>query len=682
MKPPVAKKIPYQHKLHGDVRQDDYYWLKEKTNPEVIQYLEEENKYYDEIMQPLKNFAENIFQRMVDRVPDTEEFVPIQHGPYFYYARMEKDKQYPIYVRKKAKSRDELASAHEEIVLDVNELAGEGEYIDVNVLKMSSDHNLLAYLENRDGTDRYTLLIKDMNTGELLSDRIPNVYIFYSLEWSNCGKYIFYITVDEQQRPYQLWRHRLGTDHKDDKLIYEEKDTTYTLFISKSQSGKFIFVHSSSKNTSEIRMLDADDPLSPLTLIDTRRAGIEYDVEHWGDDLLILTNENALNFKLVRASLHDLQSREEVIPHDEKRFLQGMYPFRNTLILSGRENGLTQVWKFEAGKLTRLEWDEPLYTVSVLPEQSYEADEVLIRFESYLTPRTIYGLHLRTGEKQLLQVAPVNGPYNPADYHQEQLWITAEDGVKVPLNMFYKKGALDNGPAPLILQGYGSYGANNDPNFSPYRLPILEKGVVFVTAQIRGGSEMGRSWYENGKMQKKRNTFTDFIAAAKFLIDKGYTTSDKLAARGGSAGGLLVGAVANMAGELFKVIVAEVPFVDVVTTMLDDTIPLTTLEWEEWGDPRKPDDYFYMKSYSPYDNVEKKAYPHMYVTAGLNDPRVGYWEPAKWVAKLRELKTDNNILVLKTNMGAGHYGSSGRFNQLKETAELYAFVLNKLGVSE
>ncbi|WP_042148330.1 S9 family peptidase [Paucisalibacillus sp. EB02] len=681
MKPPIAKRIPHPHELHGDVREDDYYWLRDRTNPEVIQYLEDENGYYDDIMLPLEEQTEQIYQSMVDRVPDSEVQVPVQHGPYFYYSRMDKDKQYPIYARKQANSRDLLPQVQEEVVLDLNKLAVEGDYLSVTVRRMSTDHNRLAYLENRDGTDRYTAYVKDIATGELLQDQIPDVYLYGSLEWSRCGEYIFYITVDESQRPYRLWRHRLGTDVSTDELILEEKDTTFTLFITKSQSEKFIFVHSRSTTTSEIHLIDTDAPLSPIQLVDERRVGIEYDVEHWGDNLLILTNEGALNFQLLRCSLEDLQSRVNVIAYNEKRYLQSLYPFRDTLFVGGREEGLTQIWVLQDGELEKVNWDEPLYTVSISSNQSYNTSEVLIQYQSLLTPKTTFGLNLETGEKHCLQVAPVSGEYDRSNYRQEHLWATAEDGTNVPMTVVYREDALNRGPAPLILTGYGSYGANSDPHFDPYRLPLLDKGIVFVTAQVRGGSEMGRHWYEEGKMQEKRNTFTDFIDIAKYLIEQGYTTSSQMAARGGSAGGLLVGAVANMAGELFQVIVPAVPFVDVVTTMLDTTIPLTTLEWDEWGNPQQREDYFYMKSYSPYDNVERKDYPHMYVTTGLNDPRVAYWEPAKWVARLRELKTDDNTLVLKTNMGAGHFGASGRFNHLKEAAACYAFILDKLDVT-
>jgi len=678
MKQPIAKRIPHPHELHGDVREDDYYWLKERTNPEVIEYVEEENRYFDKVMEHLKEQTEHIYQSMVDRVPDSEVDVPVQHGPYFYYSRLDKTKQYPIHARKKAMSRDLLDEASEEVVLDLNELAMESDYLSVTAQRMSTDHRLLAYLKNRDGTDRYTVFVKNMESGELLDDRIPNVFIYGSVEWSRSGDYIFYITVDETERPSRLLRHRLGSNAESDELIYEEKDETFTLYMNKSQSGKFIIVHSNSKTTSEIRLIDADSPLSPFQLVDARRENIEYDVEHWGEDLLILTNENAVNFQLLRCPIHNLHTRENVVAYNENRFLQGIYPFQNHVLVAGRENGLTQIWLLKDGQLEQIKWEEPLYSVSIVSNQSYEASEVLLSFESLITPETTFAFDPLTSGKKCLQVAPVSGEYTPLSYRQKQLWATAEDGVKVPLNLVYKEGALDHGPAPIILSAYGSYGANSDPYFSPYRLPVLEKGVVFVTAQVRGGSEMGRSWYEDGKMQNKRNTFTDFIAAAQYLIDEGYTTSEQLAARGGSAGGLLAGAVANMAGDLFQVIVPEVPFVDVVTTMLDTTIPLTTLEWDEWGDPREPEAYFYMKSYSPYDNVEAKDYPHLYITTGLNDPRVGYWEPAKWVARLRALKTDDHVIVMKTNMGAGHFGESGRFNQLKEVAALYAFVLDKI----
>ena len=618
---------------------------------------------------------------MVEPIPETEEVVPVQRGPYFYYSRLEKEQQYPIYARKRAESREDLDDAEEEIVLDVNTLSdssNEEEYLNVTEQRVSADHKLLAYLENRDGTDRYTLYIKNLETGELLKDTIPNVYLFSSIEWSKDGKYIFYVTLDDMQRPDKLWRHELGTSNDADDLLYEEKDSTFTLFMEMTQSEKFISVISESTMTTEVRLIDTERPLEEPRLVDARKRGVIYFVEHWENDLIITTNEDAINFKLLRASLDDYSEKQVLVEHDEKRFLQGVYPFKDEIFVAGRENGMTQIWRLEAGQLELVRWDEDIYTVYIIGDQSYDASEVLIGFYSLITPKTTYALDIASGSKEVLQVAPVSGDYDKSNYVQQQLWVTAKDGVKVPMMMLHHKDALNEGPAPLILEAYGSYGSNSNPFFSPYILPILDRGVVFVTVQIRGGSEMGRGWYEDGKMNKKMNSFTDFIAAADYLIDEGYTTSDQLAARGGSAGGLLVGAVANMASDKFEVIVPEVPFVDVVTTMLDDTLPLTTLEWDEWGNPQNEDSYHYMKSYSPYDNVESKDYPHLYVTAGLNDPRVGYFEPAKWVARLREMKTDDNTIVMKTHMGAGHFGASGRINQLKEEAECYAFVLDKI----
>lgn len=681
MEPPLAKRYPHPHKLHGDVREDDYYWTRDRSNPDVIQYLEAENQYYNSVMEPLKGTSEKIYEQMVARVPESETEVALQHGPYFYYRRYDKTKQYPIYARKQAADRAQLPDIPEEIVLDVNELAEEGAYLHIAERRVSPDHTRLAYLENRDGSDRHTLYVKDIETGDFLPDRIPDVFIDESIEWSRSGAYIFYVTVDENERPCKLWRHRLGSrDTDQDTLIYEETDPTFVLSIATSQSGQFIFIQAASSITTEIRLLDADTPLSEPELVDARREGIEYDVEHWGDDLYVLTNEKALNGRLDRTPLDGFQDRETVISHRTDCYLQAVYPFRDALLVAGREDGLTQIWLLQDGEMTPLKWDEPLYTVAVYPGQDYDASEAVILHESFLTPESAYGLNLRNGEKSRLQVAPVRGSYESSNYRQAYVRAAAEDGASVPVTVVYRKDAFDNGPAPLILDGYGSYGMNSDPSFSPYRLPLLDAGVVFATAQVRGGSEKGRSWYEDGKWLAKRNTFTDFIAVAEHLIEAGYTTPDLVAAQGGSAGGMLAGALSNMAGDLFKVIVPEVPFVDVVTTMLDESIPLTTLEWDEWGNPQDEEYYFYMKSYSPYDNVEAKAYPHMYVTTGLNDPRVAYWEPAKWVARLRAMKTDTNTLVLKTNMGAGHFGASGRFSQLQEMAEIYAFVLDKLGV--
>lgn len=693
MQAPRAKKIPYQHELHGDVRPDEYYWLRERDNPEVIAYLEDENRYYKEQMTPLEPLTEALFQAMVKRVPDVEAAVPVQLGDYFYYSRMEKALQYPIYARKRAATRAGLDTAAEEVLLDLNTMVTDGGYLDVTVQTLNDDQTLLAYLENRDGTDRYTAFVKDLRSGEMLRDQIDNVFIDESLEWDATGRYLFYIRVDHTQRPFQLWRHELGSSTDSDTLIYEETDATYGMRLSKSQSGAYLFLHTENKETFEIRYLKADEPTSEWRVFDARRANIQYDLEHWGDSFLILTNEDAPNFKLLSCPVTDTsnRARTEVIPHDLNRYLLGVHPFVDAIIVSGRENGLTELWTLSGGALSggeqsgqalaKLTWDEPVYRVGVGSNLSFDTAEALIVYESLLTPRTTIALDLKTGAQTVLQVAEVPGEYDRAAYVQERLWATADDGTKVPLYLAYRKGTLDHGPAPLRLSGYGSYGIDRDPRFSAASLPLLDAGIVLATAQVRGGGEMGRRWYDEGKFLHKKNTFTDFVAVAKHLIARGYTTSDRIAAQGGSAGGLLMGAVANIAGTLFKVITADVPFVDVVTTMLDESIPLTTLEWDEWGNPNDPTYYAYMKSYSPYDNVEAKPYPHMLVTTGLTDPRVSYWEPAKWVARLRATKTDQNTLLMTVNMGAGHFGASGRLDALREAAEHLAFALDKIGIT-
>jgi len=676
MQAPTVKKVPLEFELHGDIRQDEYYWLNEKTNPEVLAYLEAENQYFAHIMSPLQDAHNKLYNEMIARIPEQEVQVPVKSGPYFYYSRQVKELQYPIYGRKKANTRAELDSVPEEILLDLNVLAEGSDYLQVPIQRISPNHRYLAYAENRDGTDSHTLYIKDLQTGELLPDVLQNVYIYGSVEWSANGDYLFYVTLDEQQRPDKLWRHKMGTT--EDMLLVTEEDVTFNLYLYKSQDGRYIFASHSATNTTEISVIDAHHPERAPWTFDERYPGIEYHVEHQNGQFLILTNENALNFTLKSCPENNLGERTPVIPYDESIFLENIIPFKNGLYLTGRAKGLQQIWELKEQKLVPLTWEDDIYSISMISRQDYDAQEILVEYESLLTPDTTISIDVTTKAQTVLQEKLVTGPYKRDDYVQEQVWATADDGTKIPILLHYHKDALAVGPAPLILSAYGSYGYSNDPHFSPYRLPILDSGVILATAQVRGGSEFGRSWYYSGRMQKKLNTFTDFIACADFLVGSGYTTCEKIAGRGGSAGGLLIGAVANMAGERFKVLVPEVPFVDVVTTMLDESIPLTTGEWDEWGNPKKAEDYHYIRSYSPYDNVESKPYPHMYVTTGLNDPRVGYWEPAKWVARLRELKTDANTLVLKTNMGAGHFGESGRFNELREMAECYTFILSKI----
>lgn len=678
---PIAKRIPHPHSLHGDVRPDDYYWLRERSNPEVIQYLEAENRYLEEVTEPLRPFQERLYQDMLSRIQQSDEEVPAQYGPYFYYSRTVEGQQYRIHGRKRAAARAELPAAKEEVILDLNRLADGKGFLSVTLLKPSPDHSQLAYLQNEDGSDRYTLYVKDLATGALLPERIEQVFLYASLEWDASGQHLFYVTVDDTQRPYQLWRHRLG-DSSADALLYQEDDETFSIHLSKSHDGAYLFLNSDNKETAEVRYLDASTPDGVWNVFAKRERGILYDLEHWHQDFLILTNRQAPNFTLMACPVTDTHrdSWREVLPYNASVYLQAVTPFSGGLVLEGREEGQTQIWVLKPAHSTRLGWPEPIYAAHLGNNPDYAPQAVLVRYESLVTPSSVYELDLETLALTLIKRDEVPGHYDPTQYVQERLWARASDGTQIPVSVVYRKGARDQGPAPLILYAYGSYGFSMDPGFVATRIPLLDRGIVYAVAHIRGGSEMGRQWYEDGKFLHKMNTFTDFIAVAEDLVRRGYTTPDRLAIRGGSAGGLLMGAVMNLRPDLFRAVGASVPFVDVVTTMLDASIPLTTLEWDEWGNPADAVYYQYMKSYSPYDNVEAKDYPHVIVFTGLNDPRVSYWEPAKWVARLRATKTDANTLVMKCHMGAGHGGSSGRYDRLKEQALELAFLLDKIGV--
>jgi oligopeptidase B len=682
MQPPVAKRIPHPHTLHGDVRPDDYYWLRERENPEVIRYLEAENAYTEATLEPLKPLADRLYQDMVRHVAETDVGVPVQHGPYFYYHRFEAGRQYPVFCRKRAATRDELDAAPEEVVLDQNQRAEGHAFCSITWLRPSPDHRRLAFLENTDGSDRYTLYVRDLETGEELPDVVPNVYLHASVAWDASGHYLFYVTVDEAQRPCRLWRHHLGAPSEKDALLYEERDTTFTLVVHPSLSGRFLFARSTSTTTDEVRFLPADRPTDSWQVFLPRRRGVEYSVEHWGDRFVVLTNEDAENFSVWSCPLDDTRREAwtPVVEGSAARYLEGLLPCRNLLLIEGREEGLTQLWVYADGRLDRLAWEEPLYTVGFGDNRDGSAPELLITYESLVTPPSVYSFNVASHALTLLKRQPVP-EYDPEQYVQERVWATASDGVRIPVSLVYRRGARDGGPAPLWLYGYGSYGASMDPAFQATRLPLLDRGVLYAIAHIRGGSEMGRRWYLDGKLLHKRNTFTDFIAAAEALIAQGYTTPERMAAEGRSAGGLLMGAVLNMRPDLFRVAIAGVPFVDVLTTMLDPSIPLTSLEWDEWGNPADPAFYAYMRTYSPYDNVTAQAYPHLFVEAGLNDPRVGYFEPAKWVARLRATKTDDHTLLFWTHLGAGHSGSSGRYDRLRERARQFAFALDKLGIN-
>ncbi|MDA8206390.1 MAG: S9 family peptidase [Thermaerobacter sp.] len=677
--PPKAPKKPHPHTLHGDTRPDDYYWLRDRSNPEVIAYLEAENYYFDQVMTPLAARRDTLYRDMVDRIPETEAGPPAQHGAYYYYWRVNPGQEYRTYYRKQAKSRADLGRAPEEVVLDTNALANAGQYMDVSDVQVSPDDLRVLYLENHDGTDRYTLHVKEIATGRFVGEPVQDVFICGSATWDKSGNDIYYLGVDAAQRPCRLHRRRLADST--DILLYEESDITFELDLAPSRSHEYLFLTSRSKSSSEVRYLALGEPDAPLRLFTPRSPNVLYSLEHWNDQLLILTNEGAENFQLLAVPLDnpDPALARPVIPYAPERYWQLVLPFGDGLVIAGREGGLSQIWLYQAEKLQRLPWDEPIYSVAPSDNLAYDAPDVLLEYQSMVTPRTQIAVEIRSGRSIVLAQDAVR-LYDPSQYQQKQRWVTAKDGAKIPVSLVAKREVWSETPAPTILYGYGSYGANSDPEFIPELLPLLDRGVIYAIAHIRGGSEMGFGWYQDGKVLTKRNTFTDFLSVAEHLIDEGFTTPDLFAIEGLSAGGLLMGAVLNMRPDLFRVAAPGVPFVDVINSMMDASIPLTSLEWDEWGNPANPEQYSYMKSYSPYDNVTAKEHPHMFVTAGLNDPRVGYFEPAKWVARLRATKTDNNQLVLKTHMGSGHFGSSGRLAHLVDEAEKYAFILDKLGV--
>ena len=677
--PPIAKTKPKVDTVHGEERVDNYFWLREKSNPQVIEYLEAENRYTEAMMQHTEDFQEQLYQELLGRIKETDLSVPEKMGDYYYYTRTEEGKQYPIYCRKKGR-----LEAEEEVLLDQNALAERHEYLEIGVYKISPNHQLLAYSTDTTGGESYTLHIKDLNTGQLLSDQIPNTY--YSVEWANDNQTLFYTTLDAAKRPYKLYRHQLGSDSAADALIYHETDESFFLDVSKTRSKAYLLMELENINTSEIHYLEAAQPTGDFKVISPRQSELEYSVEHHGDQFFIVTNADAMNFKLMRASVDNpaRENWEEVIPHRETVKLDGISAFQDHLVISEREDGLQKirVRNFTTGKEHTVDFPEPVYTIRQGRNPEFDTDALRFHYGSLVTPMSVFDYEMDARTRELKKQDEVLGGYDPSLYESERIFAKAADGTAIPISVVYKKGLVKDSKSPLLLYGYGSYGINSDPYFSSNRLSLLDRGFRYAIAHIRGGEEMGRMWYENGKLLHKRNTFTDFIACAEHLIAEKYTASDKLVIQGGSAGGLLMGTVTNMRPELFEIVIAKVPFVDVVNTMLDASIPLTVIEYDEWGNPNEKAFYDYIKSYSPYDNVEAKEYPHILVTAGLNDPRVHYWEPAKWTAKLRALKMGNNRLLLKTEMGAGHAGPSGRYDYLKEIAFEYAFIFDLLGIDK
>ncbi len=672
--PPEAKRIAAELHEHGHTRTDDYFWLNDRSSPEVLAYLEEENAYAESIMSPLKDFENKLFQEIKHRIKPTDLSVPFKIGDYLYFTRFEEGLEYPLYCRKKGS-----LDSPEEVMLDGNELARGHEYFSLGSWQISSGQDILAFAFDTQGRRIYSIGFKNLNTGEILTDEISQVT--GNMEWANDNRSLFYARQDpDTLRSCQIFRHRLGADPQKDALIFEELDETFSTYVSKSKSKQYLFISSHQTISSEWQYMDAAQPDGTFKIFWPRERGHEYDIDHLGDRFYIRTNFQAKNFRLMKVteSNTDKTHWEEVIPHRAEVFFEGVELFQDYLVVEERRQGLIHLRILSGSDQSEHELDfgESAYCVAL--GDNYELDTPYLRFgyTSMTTPMTIYDYHMETGEKVLLKQEEVLGGFQSRSYQTERVFATASDGTSIPISLVYRKGFSKEGTHPLLLYGYGSYGISMDASFSSSRISLLDRGFVYALAHIRGGEELGRSWYEDGKLLRKMNTFTDFIACAEFLMDQGYGNSQKMYAMGGSAGGLLMGAVINLRPEIFHGAVAQVPFVDVVTTMLDSNIPLTTGEYDEWGDPHQKAFYEYMLSYSPYDNVRAQAYPHLLVTSGLHDSQVQYWEPTKWVAKLRAYKTDSNRLLLKTNMEAGHSGASGRYKRYKETAMIYAFLLD------
>ncbi len=679
IQPPIAKKIPSQKTYNEEPYMDDYFWLRDKANPEVISYLEAENKYTDEKMKPASQFQEKLFKEMVSRIKESDSTVPEKVGSYYYYSRTEPGKQYRIYCRKYG-----TLDAVEEIILDCNELAAGKDYFALGVFKISPNQKYLAYSADTNGSETYTLFIKNLQTGQMLKEQISNTYD--TAEWSNDNQNIFYTVLDSAARPFQVFRHKIGTEPVTDSMIYHEKDEAYYLTISKTKNKSYILLNSGSQITTEVRFLSADKPFGTFKVIQPRRYGIEYYVENRDNKFYIMTNDNAPNFKvmLTPVDFPDKVYWKEIIPHWDNVKIDSIQAFKDYLVVLERENALKKILIINMNNfnLKYVDFDEPVYNAELAHNPEYDSDILRFNYESMVTPQSVYDYDMKSNTRQMLKQREVLGGYDPQKYTSERVYAKASDGTRVPVSLVYKKGLIKDGNNPLHLYAYGSYGVSSDPDFDSTRFSLLDRGFVFGLAHIRGGGDMGRQWYLDGKFMKKKNTFNDFIAVSEHLVNEKYTSKDKLVISGGSAGGMLMGAVTNMRPDLFKAVIAEVPFVDVVNTMMDPTLPLTVIEYDEWGDPNKKEFYDYMKSYSPYDNVQPKNYPNMLVTGGLNDPRVGFWEPTKFVAKLRSMKTDNNLLMLKINMGAGHGGASGRYDYLKDIAFQYSFFMDRLGIKD
>jgi oligopeptidase B len=677
--PPQAPQHPHKITQHSTAWIDPFFWLRDRNNPATLKYLNDENRYAESVMKPLAELQKKLYLEMRGRIQEADSSFPYQIDQYDYYTRTEAGKQYGIFCRKTNGS----TSRPEEILLDGNQLAQGLKYFNLGVVDVSRDHHLLAYSTDTSGSEKFVLRIKDLSSGKLLPETITNTAA--SSAWSNDNRTLYYLQLDAANRPYRLFRHVLGQDPKKDALIFEEKDQRFELSLETSRSHKFIFLVSASETTTEVRYADADNPETDFKVLSPRVQGVLYQVDHSGDRFFIVTNDQAENFKIVTAPVAnpDRQNWTDFIPYNPDEPVEELEAFAHYLAVSVRRDGVPaiKIFDLESGASRYVDFNEPTYDVSFGDNPSFGSAQLRLEFSSLITPSSVIDVDFKTGEETLKKRHPVLGGFSTDNYAEERVFAVASDGTKIPISLFYRKGFVKDGSAPIVLDGYGAYGLTEDADFSANRLSLADRGVVVALAHIRGGGEYGQTWYHAGKLLKKKNSFTDFIACAEYLLQEKYGSPKKLAITGASAGGLLMGAVMNMRPDLFTTVIAAVPFVDVLNTMSDPSLPLTITEYEEWGNPDDPIYFGYIRSYSPYDNVVDKPYPNVYVSAGLHDSRVSYWEPAKWVAKQRTLTHRDRVLVLKTNIGAGHMGQSGRFDRLDELAAEYAFTLKTFGLA-
>lgn len=689
--PPTAEKKPFEITSNGHTRVDNYFWMrlsdeqknavnKDDQTQQVLTYLTAENDYLKTKLSHTEAFQKKLYDEMVGRIKQTDESVPYKSNGYWYYNRYEAGQEYPIYCRKKG-----TLDAKEEILLNVNDMAKGHSYYQISGLTVSEDNNLLVYAEDSVSRRRYTVYVKDLRTGKIIDTPVPNTEGY--AVWANDNKTLFYTRKDSVTlRSRWIMKHTLGTDPLKDKSVFEEKDETYYIGVYKSKSKKYMVIYSSSTTTDGYQILDANTPNGTFKEFTPRERDHKFSIDHFQDKFYIVSNDNALNFRLMETpeSKTGKENWKEKIAHRQDTLLEGIDVFKDYLVLSERAKAstLVRIVDQKSGRKHYLNFGEAAYTVYSSTNRDFDTELFRYGYTSMTTPFSTYDYNMKGKESTLLKQQEVVGGYNPADYVTERIWATADDGTQIPMSIVYKKGLKKDGSNPCMMYAYGSYGSSTDPTFSSTRLSLLNRGFVYAIAHIRGGQEMGRKWYDDGKMFKKKNTFTDFIDCTEHMIAEKYSSADKMFASGGSAGGLLMGAVVNMRPDLYHGVIAKVPFVDVINTMLDETIPLTTGEFDEWGNPDDVESYMYMLEYSPYDQVKPQEYPNMMVTTGLHDSQVQYWEPAKWVAKLREMKTDNNTLVLRTNMETGHGGTTGRFKVYEEMAQEYAFILDLAGIKE